>query len=104
MYTLEFLPIAKKDMDDIIYYISNNLNNQTAAKKLINSFIEGANSILTFPFGLPAYKTTKKLQQEYRSIKIKNFLMFYTVNEKEKIITIVRIIYQKMDIDNILKN
>ena len=25
MYKLEFLPIAKKDMDDIIYYISNNL-------------------------------------------------------------------------------
>ena len=27
MYKLEILPIAKKDMDDIIYYISHNLKN-----------------------------------------------------------------------------
>lgn len=33
MYKLEFLPIAKKDMDDIIYYIYG-LKNITAAKKL----------------------------------------------------------------------
>lgn len=25
MYTLEFLPIAKKDLEEIIYYISHNL-------------------------------------------------------------------------------
>ena len=31
MYKLEFLTIAKKDMDDIIYYISNTLNNKKAA-------------------------------------------------------------------------
>ena len=49
-------------------------------------------------------KCTKKLKQEYRSFKIKNFLMFYTVNEKDKIITIVRILYQKMDMNNILEN
>ena len=34
MYKLEILPIAKKDMDDIIYYISHNLNNITAFQKI----------------------------------------------------------------------
>lgn len=33
MYKLEILPIAKNDMDNIIYYISNHLQNPTAAKK-----------------------------------------------------------------------
>lgn len=50
MYKLEFLPIAKKDMDDIIYYISNNIKNKTAANKLSNDFINGANTILEFPY------------------------------------------------------
>lgn len=104
MYKLEFLPIAKKDMDDIVYYISNNLKNKTAARNLANNFIKGANSILEFPYGVSVYKTLKKLEYEYRSFKIKNFLMFYTINEKEKIITIVRVLYKKMDIDNILEN
>ena len=104
MYKLEILPIAKKDIDDIIYYISYNLKNKNAANDLSNNFIKGINSILEFPYGSSVYKTSKKLNLEYRCFKIKNFLMFYTINEKEKIITIVRVLYKKMDINNILEN
>lgn len=103
MYKLEFLPIAKKDIDDIIYYISNNLKNNATAINLSKCFIKGANSILEFPYGLSEYKATSKLKNVYRSIKIKNFLMFYTINEEDKIITIVRVLYQKRDITSILK-
>lgn len=103
MYTLEFLPIAKKDMDDIIYYISHNLKNSSAARKLAKNFIKSANSVLDFPYGLSIYKHQKKLANDYRCIKIKNFLMFYTINEKEKKVTIVRVLHRKMDIKNILK-
>ncbi len=34
MYKIEVLPVAKKDIDDIIFYISHNLKNITASKKL----------------------------------------------------------------------
>ena len=103
MYKLEFLPIAKKDIDDIIYYISKKLKNRTALVNLSKEFIQGANSILDFPYGSSEYIPKYKLKNIYRSIKIKNFIMFYVVNEEEKIITIVRILYQKMDISNILE-
>lgn len=75
MYKLEFLPIAKKDIDEIIYYISNNLKNKTAADNLAKNFIKGANNILEFPYGSSVYKTAKKLEWEYRYLKIKNFLI-----------------------------
>ncbi len=103
MYKLEFLPIAKKDIDDIIYYVSKNLKNRTAAINLSKEFIKGANDILNFPYGLSEYKSKYKLNNVYRSIKVKNFLMFYTINEKDRIITIVRVLYQKMDINHILE-
>ena len=102
MYKLEFLPIAKKDMDDIIYYISNNLKNSSAAKQLAKNFIEGANKIIDFPYGFSVYQKFGSLKNEYRSIKIKKFLMFYTIDENKKIITIVRVLYQKMNINSIL--
>lgn len=102
MYQLDFLPIAKKDIDDIIYYISKNLKNTIAAQNLAQKFITGANSILEFPYGSPIYNSSKKLNYEYRSIKIKNFLMFYVINENKKVITIVRVLYQKMDFNQIL--
>lgn len=50
------------------------------------------------------YKTIKRLKQDYRIVKIKNFLMFYTINEQDKRVTIVRVLYQKMDINNRLKD
>lgn len=103
MYKLEFLEIAKKDIEDIICYVTYNLKNKTAAIKLSKEFIKGANNILDFPYGISEYKPKYKLKYTYRSFKIKNFLMFYTINEKDKIITIVRVIYQKMDINNILE-
>ena len=81
-----------KDIDDIIFYVSNDLKNKTAARNLANNFIRDANSILEFQYGLSVYKTSKKLEQEYRGFKIKNMIMFYTVNEREKIITIVRVL------------
>ena len=49
------------------------------------------------------YKVKRKLKYEYRSYKIKNFLIFYTIDENKKLITIVRVLYQKVNIDNILE-
>ena len=103
MYKLNILPIAKNDMDNIVYYIANDLKNISAARKLSKKFIECAKSILDFPYGLPAYTFSYKLENEYRCIKINNFLMFYTINEEMKVITIVRVLYKKMDIKNILE-
>ena len=100
MYQLEFLPIAKQDIDSIIDYISNHLKNKTAALNLSKCFIENANNILIFPYSFPCYRTTSTLRKNYRSIKVKNYLMFYTINEKDKIITIARVLYQKMDINS----
>lgn len=102
MYTLQILPTAEKDMENIIYYISHKLRNKLAAIKLSECFINGAKSILDFPYGAPAYSFVN-LKYEYRSINIKNFLMFYTIDEDKKVITIMRVLYNKMDINHILE-
>ncbi len=104
MYKLEFLPIAKNDIDNIIYYISNHLKNITASRKLRDLFIDSMDKILEFPYSCPVYQKVKLLKNEYRSYKVKNFIMFYTINEHDKIITIVRVLYQKMDISKILES
>ncbi len=105
MYKLEILPVAKKDMDNIIYYVSHNLKNNKASNKLMKNFINATKKILLFPYGAPEYYTNKKqkLENTYRCLKIQNFLMFYLINEQDKLITIVRVLYNKMNIYNILE-
>lgn len=47
-------------------------------------FLNIANNILDFPYGVPIYKSVGKLKYEYRRIKIKNFPMFYIINKNGK--------------------
>ena len=103
MYKIEVLPIAKNDIDNIIFYISHNLKNITSSKKLRDLFMVSLDNILEFPYGCSIYKTAGVLKKEYRSYKVKKFIIFYTINTKKNIITIVRVLHQKMDISNILE-
>lgn len=103
MYKLEILPIAKKDIDHIIYYISHNLKNITAAKKMGDLFINSLDKILDFPYGYSKYELPRILKSEYRCFKVKNYLIFYTINEDKKIVTIMRVLYKKMNFSNILE-
>ncbi len=104
MYKLTFLPLAKKDMDEIVYYISFNLKNKKAALDSANEFIKNANNILTFSYGASEYTSlVNKLEYTYRCVKIKNFYMFYVIDEDKKVITIVRVLYRKRNIDKLLK-
>ncbi len=103
MYKLEFLPIAKNDMLEIVKYISEELKNPVAASKLAEEFIASAENICIFPYSNNVYIPIKSLEKEYRRIIVKNYMMFYTVNEDTKAVTIMRVIYAKRNIDKQIK-
>ncbi len=102
MYTLKYLEYAKRDVDNIVYYISNNLKNETAAYKFIELYKKEIINIKTFPYGSSIYEPTRKLKKEYRCSRVKNYLIFYIVNENKKEITIVRILYKRRNILELL--
>ena len=104
MYKLYYLPIARQDVEDIIHYVSYNLNNLSAAKNLANYFVESAENVLCFPYGFSVYDISGELKKEYRKIKVKNYYMFYTIDEDSKTIIIVRVIYKKMNLIDIFKS
>ena len=93
MYTLEYLPIAMRDMVDIAKYISQKLSNPIAAERLTNEMIESANKLTEFPYINPVYHSIRSLKKEYRRLIVKNYIMFYYVDESRKLITVARVIY-----------
>ena len=104
MYNLEFLPIAKQDIRNIAYHIFINLKNPSAARNLVNKFIGETQKNLLFPYGSSVYLLKEKLKYEYRIIKVNNYIMFYIIDEEKKKVIIVRVLYRKMNIHNILRN
>lgn len=102
MYSLEYLPIARQDMIEIVQYISKNLSNPTAAAQLADHLIEAGERLTQFPYANPVYYPIRPLKREYRKIPVKNYLMFYWVDEAEKLVTVARVIYAKRDYGRLL--
>lgn len=103
MYRLEYLPIARKDMLDIVKYISMELQNPDAANHLAVEMVDAAESLVTFPYTTPAYQLIRPLKHEYRKILVQNFLMFYWVDEEKKLVTVARVVYAKRNYGRLLK-
>ena len=55
LYNLEFLALAKRDINNIAFYVSNNLKNTTASKKLVESFINNVTNLQLFPYNSTIY-------------------------------------------------
>ena len=102
MYRLEYLPIAKQDMTDIARYISHELSNPVAAERLADEMIAVAEKLIDFPYSHLAYQPIRPLQKEYRRLLVQNYLMFYWVDEAQKLITIARVIYSRRDYERLL--
>lgn len=103
MYRLEFLKIAKEDMSSIVYYISHELKNKNAAYHLVNDFEKEMNLISNFPYSNPEYIPFHTLKYKYRVSKVKNYIIFYVINEQEKLITVARILYGKRSMEKTLE-
>ena len=102
MYHLEFLPIAKQDMTEIAGYISHELCNPAAAEKLADEMIEAVERLIDFPYINAIHQAIKPLTKEYRKLIVKNYIVFYWIDEKEKRITIARVIYARRNYEKFL--
>lgn len=95
VYKLEYLPSARRDLVEIVGYISRKLQNPAAAEQLAHRLIEAGERLLEFPYSSPVYVPLQPLKHEYRRCVVENYLMFYWVEEEKKTITIARVIYAK---------
>ncbi len=102
MYTLEYLPVAKRDMTEIAKYISIKLANPAAAVNLADKMVEEAEKLTDMPYKCSMYIPPKPLKFEYRKLLVNNYIMFYYIDEDKKLITIARVIYAKRDFRKLL--
>ena len=103
MYKLEYLPVARRDMIEIVRYISQELQNPTAADQLAMELIEAGDSIPKFPYANPAFIPIRPLKHEYRKLLVQNYFMFYWVDEVKKLVTVARVVYARRDFKRLLE-
>ncbi|MFV0504678.1 MAG: type II toxin-antitoxin system RelE/ParE family toxin [Lachnospirales bacterium] len=98
MYTVEYLPIAKDDMVGILNYISNDLQSPLVADKFVDEMVEKIECLSLFSYSNFVYFPVRQLEKEYRKLLMKNFIIFYYVDEKSKVVTVARVLYNRRNI------
>lgn len=101
-YKLMLTDEFEKDLDSIVEYISVRLGNPQAAKRLISDLKKELVNISKMPKLYPLYHDKKIADLGYRYFPIKNYLVFYRLNEIGKVIYVSSICYGKREIEGIL--
>ena len=82
---------AKQDLREIAFYIAEQSKDKEIARQFVNEFREKCSRIGEFPQAgaLPKDHVLRSL--EYRFISHKEYLIFYSVDEKEQAVNVLAI-------------
>ncbi|MBR1439392.1 MAG: type II toxin-antitoxin system RelE/ParE family toxin [Synergistaceae bacterium] len=100
-YKLIITVPALEDLNDIYKYISVRLNNPYSASKCSDKIFSSAKSLSLQP---KRYRIRKKnlKGQEIRYMPVENFIIIYCVNDSERTVNILRIMYGKRNLDAVI--
>ncbi len=94
-YKIEVSEAAEHDLRDIMRYISAQLSAPITAMGLIE-ILEGAMyGLANMPKGYPLVSDERLAFLGYRKLVVKNYIIFFTIEEKESTVNIERILYAK---------
>ena len=93
-YKIEYTLRAEIDLNQILNYLINELYSNQAAKYFMEKIDAFEKKIKTQPNAFPIYKGNR------HKFFIDNYLLIYSVEEKDKQVYIERIVYAKMNLIN----
>ena len=103
MYKLVFSKLFRMDVQSSFDYIKNRLKAQMATDNLIREIMESLNRIKENPNIRPLVQDKHLASLGYRLINVKNYIMFYIIDNDNKHINVIRFLYNKTNWINILK-
>ena len=103
MYRLKFSKLYDTDVDSSYNYIIHNLQAPMAAENLIKETILKLEKIKQNPKIRPLVNDKYLAVLGYRSMKVKNYLIFYIIGNDNKTVKIVRFLYGKRNWMSLLK-
>lgn len=95
---IEFTDQSKRDLRDILDYITYELQEPQVAVKLVRQITKDILSLNQMPMRYRLYNEEPWQSQGLRCFPVKNYLIFYHPDETKNIVYAVRIIYGGRDI------
>ncbi len=102
-YSYQLTRKALEDLDDAVGYIANKLGSPSSASAFLEKMESALSEICSYPKIVPSVRNDYLNIHGIRKNAVGNFLLYFLPDEKNQMITILRIVYGKRDTDTILK-
>ena len=102
-YCITLVPKAKVDILSISDYITFTLLEPDISKKFINGLYLAISSLEIFPYKFPLTQDEILMRYNIRCMPYRNYLVFYKVIEEQKVVSILRVGYNKRNWRSLLK-
>lgn len=96
-FEVEFTEQCIEEMDNIYNYISKQLKENEAAKRLIKEVNKRVLDLSSSPNLYMKIGKVDKLKREYHRIVVKNFVVLYTIDYENKKIFVSRMVYGRQN-------
>lgn len=101
-YQLKFTQIANDDLDGIYRYISEHLVAPKAANDLMDNIETSIMKLKDFPYSGSLVTDDILKSLGYRKLIVKNYIVFHLIDEAEKQVVIMRVLYGAQQYENLL--
>ena len=94
MYKVVYLPTARRQLEEAVVYIAEELSPDAAAA-LLDAVDEAVRSLMEMPYRYAIYPTLYTMKREVRFIPVKNYNVHCVVDEANKTVEIWRVLHQR---------
>lgn len=96
-YRVDVSEPAEKDLLDIVRYITSQLSAPISALDMMEAFEEALANLSDFPQRCPLIADERLSQMGYRKLIVNNYVVFFSIDEKNKVVDVERILYGRRD-------
>ena len=95
MYKLNITEKAEQDVFENAVYIKDVLHSKIAANNLVDKFYESIQKLVDYPQSYPLVNNDLLKPYNIRFLHIKNFTVFFNIEEENKSVFVLRFIYSR---------
>lgn len=88
---------AENDLGEIIRYIASQLSVPISALRMMELLEEAMEGLSDMPQRYPVVADERLAQMGYGKLPVKNYIVFFSIDEKNKVVDIERILYGRRD-------
>jgi len=96
-YNVNLSEPAENDLKEIVRYINSQLSAPISALNMMELFEKAMEGLSDMPQRCPLVADEHLAQMGYRKLLVKKYIVFFSIDENEKMVNIERILYGRRD-------